>query len=46
VRETFERTVFEVQAKKHLPFFSRFIKKKEVSFLCRSNFEGLAVDVA
>jgi hypothetical protein len=26
-REIFVRTVFEPQTKKHLPFFSRFIKK-------------------
>jgi hypothetical protein len=26
--ETFVHTVFEPQAKKHLTFFSRFIKKK------------------
>jgi hypothetical protein len=32
-REIFEHTIFELQAKKHLPFFSRFIKKKEIPLL-------------
>jgi hypothetical protein len=46
-REIFIRTVFEPQAKKHLPFFSRFIKKKS-SFLPKQllRFEGLVVDLA
>jgi hypothetical protein len=30
-RETFVRIVFEPQAKKHLPFFSRFIKRESVT---------------
>jgi hypothetical protein len=31
-REIFVRTVFEPQAKKHLHFFSRFIKEKKSPF--------------
>jgi hypothetical protein len=45
-REIFERAVFELQEKKHLPFFSRFIKKEEIPLLCRSNYEGFVEDVA
>jgi hypothetical protein len=30
-RETFVRTIFEPKAKKHLPFFTRFIKKNIVA---------------
>jgi hypothetical protein len=29
--ETLVRTIFEPKAKKHLPFFSRFIKKNPLS---------------
>jgi hypothetical protein len=38
MRETFVRIVFELLAKKHLLFFSRFTKK-EIPLLCRDNTE-------
>jgi hypothetical protein len=46
-RETFVHTVFEPQAKKHLPFFSRFINKK-IPFLPKQliGLENPVVDLA
>ena len=40
MHETFVRTVFELLAKKHLPFFSCFMKKKILlmSLLTKINF--------
>jgi hypothetical protein len=50
MHETYIHTVFEPSAKKHLPFFSCFVKKKDPSFvkkdICASQREIPSCDKA